>query len=111
MSHDSGPKPAGSGDAAVVTATGLARVLTDRDPAGAVDIQQSDAVMDRLDRSLFARAIVPTWTHDVEPAIDAALLGRFYERFADQAVTVARRVHYTVTGTYPADRTPPTGAG
>ena len=34
----------------------------------------------------------------VETAIDITLLGRYYERFADHAVSVARRVVYLVTG-------------
>jgi phosphate transport system protein len=34
----------------------------------------------------------------MEAAIDVTLLGRYYERFADHAVSVARRVVYLVTG-------------
>ena len=33
-----------------------------------------------------------------EAAIDIALCGRYYERFADHAVSVARRVVFLVTG-------------
>jgi phosphate transport system protein len=39
-----------------------------------------------------------SWTHGVEPAVDIALLGRYYERIADHAVSLARRVVYLVTG-------------
>lgn len=94
---------AAMGDTAVRMAQDLATVLADRDVAGAVRVEESDSVMDGLHRSLFARALAPGWSHGAEPAIDAALLGRFYERFADQAVTVARRVRYIVTGTYPTE--------
>ena len=38
------------------------------------------------------------WAYGVEPAIDVALLGRYYERIADHAVSMARRVVYLVTG-------------
>ena len=38
------------------------------------------------------------WPHGIEAAIDITLLGRYYERFADHAVSVARRVVYLVTG-------------
>jgi phosphate transport system protein len=41
------------------------------------------------------------WQHGVEPAIDLALLGRYYERIADHAVSLARRVVYLVTGQAP----------
>jgi phosphate transport system protein len=34
----------------------------------------------------------------VAAAIDITLLGRFYERFADHAVEVGRRVVFQVTG-------------
>jgi phosphate transport system protein len=38
------------------------------------------------------------WSHGIEAAIDVTLCGRYYERFADHAVSVARRVVYLVTG-------------
>jgi phosphate transport system protein len=38
------------------------------------------------------------WPYGIEAAIDITLLGRYYERFADHAVSVARRVVYLVTG-------------
>jgi phosphate transport system protein len=36
----------------------------------------------------------------LESAIDLTLLGRYYERYADHAVSVARRVYFLVTGTF-----------
>jgi hypothetical protein len=39
--------------------------------------------------------------YGVEQAIDVTQIGRFYERFADHAVSVAHRVVYLVTGQYP----------
>ena len=38
------------------------------------------------------------WQGGVEQAIDVTLIGRYYERFADHAVSVAHRVVYLVTG-------------
>jgi phosphate transport system protein len=43
------------------------------------------------------------WSHGVAAAVDVTLLGRFYERFADHAVEVGRRVIFLVTGQLPAD--------
>ena len=40
------------------------------------------------------------WTHGLETAIDLTLLGRYYERYADHAVSVARRVYFMVKGEY-----------
>ena len=37
----------------------------------------------------------------IESAIDLTLLGRYYERFADHAVAVARRVYFLVKGEFP----------
>jgi phosphate transport system protein len=54
--------------------------------------------MDGLPRQLFRVVLSDSWPHGIEPAIDITLLGRYYERFADHAVSVARRVVYLVTG-------------
>jgi phosphate transport system protein len=56
--------------------------------------------MDKLHRQLIGSMSNNTWTHGVESAIDVTLLGRYYERFADHAVSVSRRVYYLVTGTF-----------
>jgi phosphate transport system protein len=58
--------------------------------------------MDQLRRSSFRLLLGPDWKHGVEPAIDIALLGRYYERIADHAVSLARRVVYLVTGQKPS---------
>jgi phosphate transport system protein len=44
--------------------------------------------------------IEPTWKHGIETAIDLTLLGRYYERYADHAVSISRRVYFLVTGKY-----------
>ena len=49
-------------------------------------------------RGLFRELLADSWPYGVETAIDVTLLGRYYERFADHAVSVARRVVYLVTG-------------
>ena len=43
------------------------------------------------------------WKHGIETAVDVTLLGRYYERFADHAVSVAKRVVYLVTGEHAED--------
>ena len=58
--------------------------------------------MDRLLRKLFSILVDKNWKHDIETAIDMTLLGRYYERFADHAVSVGRRVYYIVHGEYNA---------
>lgn len=90
---------AAMGRAAVTTANSLTSVLEDRDASAALALRSADDVMDGLHRSLFTKILTLSSVHIIEEAIDAALLGRFYERFADQAVTVARRAHYILTAT------------
>ena len=64
-----------------------------------------DDAMDTLNRQLFAVLLDGgEWTHGVQAAVDAALLGRFYERFADHAVEIGRRVVFQVTGSLPRSR-------
>ena len=55
--------------------------------------------MDALYRELLSRTRDPGRALPIEAAVDAALLGRFYERFADQSVDAARRIQYVITGT------------
>jgi phosphate transport system protein len=57
--------------------------------------------MDHLRRSSFRELLGSNWKHGIEPAVDLALLGRYYERIADHAVSVANRVVYVVTGEAP----------
>jgi len=54
--------------------------------------------MDALRRKLFTIILSPNWSHGTGAAIDLALLGRYYERYADHAVAVARHTIFIVTG-------------
>ena len=66
----------------------------------AEQIEQDDDVVDRLHRQLFHVLLEDNWDGGVEAAVDITLCSRFYERLADHAVAVARRVVYLVTGSY-----------
>lgn len=81
---------------AIVAKTGA--VIASKDVALAADIAAHDEDMDRLHRELFRIVLSPTWTHGIESAIDVTLLSRYYERYADHAVSVTRRVVTIVTG-------------
>jgi phosphate transport system protein len=76
-------------------------VIASRDVTLALELEKDDDVMDNLHRQLFTAMLSPGWDGGVEVAIDIALVGRYYERFADHAVSVARRVVYLVTGERP----------
>lgn len=73
-------------------------VLQSRDLGVAQAMDAEDDLMDDLHKQMFAALMSPSWAHGVPAAVDIALLGRFYERFADHAVAVARRTVFLVTG-------------
>jgi phosphate transport system protein len=75
-----------------------AGIIRDRDVRAAIALEKDDEEMDDLRRQSFQLLLSDSWSHGVEPAIDAALLGRYYERIADHAVSLGRRVVYLVTG-------------
>lgn len=81
---------------AIVSKTGS--VIATRNVLLVADIAAHDTEMDRLHRELFTIVLSPSWTHGVEAAIDITLLSRYYERYADHAVSVTRRVVTIVTG-------------
>jgi phosphate transport system protein len=76
-------------------------VLLTRDPEKAARIREEDDAMDDLHKHLFTVLMDREWRHGVAAAVDVTLLGRFYERFADHAVEIARRVIFQVTGNLP----------
>ncbi len=76
-------------------------IIAKRDVEGAVRLEADDDMMDRNHQQLFRELLSNDWPHGIESAIDITLLGRYYERFADHAVSVARRVVYLVTGERP----------
>jgi phosphate transport system protein len=79
----------------------------------ALQLEQDDDAMDLLHRTLFQHLMDERWKHGIETAVDVTLLGRYYERYADHAVAVAKRVVYLVTGEHAdelqADIQPVTG--
>ena len=78
-------------------------VITERDLDKALEMERDDDEVDRLHRKLFATLLDENWPHGTETAIDMTLLGRYYERYADHAVSIARRVYFLVTGKYSDD--------
>ncbi|MFJ9346414.1 phosphate signaling complex protein PhoU [Streptomyces sp. NPDC101237] len=75
-----------------------ADVLVTHDVDAALRMEQDDDRIDELHRGIFQHLLDDRWHHGVETAVDVTLLGRYYERFADHAVSLARRVVYLVTG-------------
>ena len=81
----------------------VAEIITSRDVEAAIELGRDDEVMDQLRRKSFVELLSDDWAHGVEAAVDIALLGRYYERIADHAVSVANRIIYVVTGDFPVE--------
>jgi phosphate transport system protein len=95
------PTMARMGEVAEDMVSRVSRIITGMDVDAAIDLGRADEIMDQLRRKSFTELLGDSWTHGVEAAVDLALLGRYYERIADHAVSVAHRVVYVVTGDFP----------
>ena len=75
-------------------------VLKNKDTDQALEVEKDDDEIDALHRKIITTLLDPNWKHGIETAIDMTLLGRYYERCADHAVSIARRVFFLVKGKY-----------
>ena len=73
-------------------------VIADQNLTLALEIEQLDDRMDELN-VLLLQTLMSDWAGTVDQAVDLTLMSRFYERFADHAVSMARRIVFTMTGT------------
>lgn len=83
-------------------------VIASQDLGRARYIREADDSMDDLHRHLFKVLMQREWKHGTAAAVDVTLLGRYYERFADHAVEICRRVIFQVTGQLRAEERIPT---
>ena len=89
------------GSRAVELARTAQEVLVSRDPEKGRRLRDEDDAVDAEHRHLFTLLIDHKWQDSVSSAVDVALLGRFYERFADHTVEIGRRVVFEATGGLP----------
>ena len=89
------------GRVAVLLALKAAEVARTRNVVLAVELDADDDAMDALHVHMFGVLMDPAWPCGVPAAVDVTLLARYYERFADHAVVVARETVYAVTGKEP----------
>lgn len=76
----------------------ISRVLSTPNADRAAQLERDDDAMDDLHRRLLGVILGRDWNHRVETAVDMALLGRYYERYADHAVNASKHVIYFITG-------------
>jgi phosphate transport system protein len=89
------------GARAVQLARSAQEVLVTLDIEKATQLRAEDDAVDAEHRHLFTLLIDHKWQGGVCSAVDVALLGRYYERFADHAVEIGRRVVFEATGGLP----------
>jgi len=89
------------GDVAEKMVVAAGQTLSERNIQSAQELRARDEEMDELRRTQFRVLLSDDWAYGVEAAVDVALLGRYYERIADHAASMARRVIYVVTGEFP----------
>lgn len=85
-------------DAADAMAGKIITVMSARNAELAGELDKDDDHMDQLERDLFKILLADDWPYGAETAIDGALLGRFYERYADHAVNTGEHMVYMITG-------------
>lgn len=78
----------------------MGQVISTRSTDLSLEVEKDDDQMDELHRRLITTIIEMKWESGVEGAIDLTLVGRYFERYADHAVSVARRINFLVTGSY-----------
>lgn len=76
----------------------LAELLTTEDMALAERIRNEDDKVDALHLSVFDAVLGETWKGQAVDTVDATLASRYHERFADHAVSIAKKVQYLGTG-------------
>ncbi|OXM70320.1 phosphate signaling complex protein PhoU [Amycolatopsis vastitatis] len=89
------------GEVAVKLARQTEQVIHSKDVEAAKTIESEDDQVDDIHRHLFTVIMDRDWPHGVAAAVDVTLLGRFYERYSDHAVSVAKRMIFVVTGKMP----------
>ena len=82
----------------VVIATMLTELLSTRDVKLADIIRNEDDKVDALHLSVFDAVLGATWKGEASDTVDATLASRYHERFADHAVSIAKKVQYLYTG-------------
>lgn len=73
-------------------------LVSSHDIIEADSLEQDDDLLDNLHTQVFNTVLGPQWQGSAQETVDATLLSRYFERFGDHGVSVARRVNYLVTG-------------
>lgn len=89
----------------VAVAKKLTELLRTEDVDLAEQIRNDDDKIDELHLSVFEKVLGETWKGGAEDTVDATLASRYHERFADHAVSIAKKVQYLATGDWQVSST------
>ena len=81
----------------------LTELLKTQDPRIAEHIRDEDDKVDALHVAVFDKVLGETWKGETVATVDATLASRYHERFADHAVSIAKKVQYLATGDWVQD--------
>ena len=88
----------------------LTQLLRTEDVRLAEEIRNEDDQIDALHLSVFEKVLGETWKGGAVDTVDATLASRYHERFADHAVSIAKKVQYLATGDWVAAGIHPGGS-
>ncbi|MBX3091951.1 MAG: phosphate signaling complex protein PhoU [Cryobacterium sp.] len=91
----------------VEVAKKLTRLLETEDVRIAEEIRNDDDRIDELHLSVFDKVLGESWKGGAEDTVDSTLASRYHERFADHAVSIAKKVQYLATGDWQVSYTAP----
>ena len=86
------------GEIGVELARRVVRLLREKDVEAAGALETRDDAVDRLHHGVFNTLLTAQHPYSMQTAIDVTLLSRYFERFSDHAVSVARRVESLISG-------------
>ncbi|MFS0866788.1 phosphate signaling complex protein PhoU [Microbacterium sp. 179-B 1A2 NHS] len=81
----------------------LSELLRTEDLSLVARLQELDDKLDALHLSVFEKVLSDAWKGETAATVDATLASRYHERFADHALSVAKKVAYLATGNWTVD--------
>ncbi|KQZ08951.1 phosphate signaling complex protein PhoU [Agromyces fucosus] len=82
----------------------LVELLRTEDVLLAEEIRNEDDKIDALHLQVFDKVLGETWKGEAVDTVDATLASRYHERFADHAVSIAKKVQYLATGDWDPEK-------
>lgn len=84
----------------------LVELLSSEDMALAERVRDLDDRVDEMHLKVFDTVLGEKWKGEALATVDATLASRYHERFADHAVSIAKKVQYLKTGDWDPSYTP-----